>query len=356
MDSPEVEIPEALIPPLDQAAIEAARRRWDQLTKPPGSLGALEALGIRLAGMTGRGIPSLKRKVIFTAAADHGVVAEGVSAYPQAVTRQMVLNFLNGKAAINVLARHVGAQVIVVDAGCIGDFPPLPGLFHCKVRGGTGNLRRESAMRRREASEMLIRGRRLFEQIHREQTVEAVGLGDMGIGNTTASAALTSVLAGAPVPAVVGRGAGLTEAALKRKRRLIEEALVLHSLDPGDPLGVLAAVGGFEIACLAGIAWGAAAHRVPVVLDGFVTSAAALVACRLKPGIRPYLIASHRSVEPGHAVILQALGLAPLLDLSMRLGEGTGAALGLSLCEVAVKLLGEMATFEEAGVSNQEGE
>ncbi|MBI3332622.1 MAG: nicotinate-nucleotide--dimethylbenzimidazole phosphoribosyltransferase [Candidatus Omnitrophica bacterium] len=343
------------IPPLDRQAQEEARRRWDNLTKPVGSLGRLEELGIRIAGITGRPSARIRRKVIFTVAADHGVVAEGVSAYPQEVTLQMVANFLRGGAGINVLARHVGAEVLVVDAGIAGSPDSADGLIHAKVRPGTGNMARGPAMDRAEAEQAIRNGIRIFDDAHRERAIDLVGLGDMGIGNTTASTALTAALTGAKVSEVTGRGTGLVDQQLRRKVQVIEKVLALHRPDPSDPLDCLAKVGGLEIACLAGIALAGAQARVPVVLDGFITSAAALVACRIAPGLSDHLIASHRSVEPGHRILLESMGLVPLFDLQMRLGEGTGAALAFSLVEASLKLLSEMATFSEALVSGPAG-
>ncbi len=341
------------IPLVDEAAQKLARQRWDHLTKPLGSLGRLEELGIRIAGMTGEPILKIKRKVIFTVAADHGVTAEGISAYPQAVTAQMVINFLKGGAAINVLARHAGAEVLVVDAGVAAAIPKMDGLILAKVRLGTANMAKEPAMDRVQARKALETGIRIFEENHRARPIDLVGLGDMGIGNTTASAALTSVLTGTAVAEVTGRGTGLADEMLLKKIQVIERTLALHRPDPNDPIDCLTKVGGLEIGCLAGITLAAAKARVPVVLDGFITSAAALLAYRLIPSVKDYLIASHRSVEPGHRAILNTLELEPLLDLKMRLGEGTGAALCFLLIEASAKLLSEMATFGEAGVSEK---
>ncbi|MBI3323095.1 MAG: nicotinate-nucleotide--dimethylbenzimidazole phosphoribosyltransferase [Candidatus Omnitrophica bacterium] len=345
------------IPPLDLRAQEEARRRWDRLTKPANSLGRLEDLAARIASMTGCAVPRVGRKVLFVAAADHGVAAEGVSAYPQAVTGQMVENFLRGGAAINVLARQAGAQVVVIDAGVIGPSAELRagrsqdsnGVMRCGVRAGSGNLAREPAMSREEAEQILEAGMRIFREAHAARPVGMVGLGDMGIGNTTPAAALTAVLTGVPVAQVTGRGTGVGDGQLLRKVRVIERALALHRPDPGDPVGCLSAVGGLEIGCLAGITLAAAQARIPVMLDGFITTSAALLACRVAPAAG-YLIASHRSVEPGHRVQLEDLGLIPLLDLDLRLGEGTGAALAFMLADSALRLLAEMATFDEAGV------
>lgn len=343
------------IPPLDAQAQQAAQNRLDQLTKPQGSLGRLEELAWKVAGMTGRPIPEIKRKVIFTAAADHGVVAEGVSLFSQAVTTQMVANFLQGGAAINVLARHAGVEVVVVDAGVAGDVVASgDGLRVLKFRPGTGNMAREPAMSRQEAEMILERGIDLLESENKKKKINLVGLGDMGIGNTTASSALAAVFTGRSVSEVTGRGTGLNDVLLQRKIEVIEKALHLHRPNPQDPIAVLSVVGGLEIGCLAGITLGAARHRIPVVVDGFITGAAALLAARIEPKVRDYLIASHQSVEPGHRIVLEALGLTPLLDLKMRLGEGTGAALGMFLVEAAVKIISQMATFESAGVSEKE--
>ena len=342
------------IPPLDLTAMEAAARRWDSLTKPQCSLGRLEALGARIAGMTGQPVPTVGRKVIFTVAADHGVAAEGVSAYPQSVTAQMVLNFLRGGAGINVLARHAGAEVMVVDAGVAGEPLAAPGLISLRVRSRTANMAKEPAMTREEAERSLSNGMRLFREAHRKNGITLIGLGDMGIGNTTASSALTALFTGKPVESVTGRGTGLDDPQLRRKIDVIEQAIRLHRPDPADGLDALAKVGGLEIGCLAGIALAAAQARVPVVLDGFITTAAALTAWRINPAVKEYFIASHRSVEPGHRAALQALELEPLLDLALRLGEGTGAALAFGIIEASVKLLAEMATFGEAGVDQKE--
>ena len=347
-------LPVTPIPPLDRKAMESAARRWDILTKPQGSLGRLEALAVRIAGMTAQAVPEAGRKVVFTVAADHGVAAEGVSAYPQSVTAQMVLNFLRGGAGINVLARHAGAEVIVVDAGVAGEPITAPGLITRRVRAGTANLAREPAMSREEAEQSVKTGMQVFREAQWKKRIGLIGLGDMGIGNTTASSAITALLTDKPVESVTGRGTGLDDDHLSRKTALIERAIRLHHPDPEDGIDVLSKVGGLEIGMLAGIALAAAETRVPVVLDGFITTAAALVAWKLNPAVKDYFIASHRSVEPGHRAALHALELEPLLDLSLRLGEGTGAALAFGLIEASLKLLGEMATFGEAGVDEKE--
>jgi nicotinate-nucleotide--dimethylbenzimidazole phosphoribosyltransferase len=340
------------IRPLDPSWMERAKRRLDRLTKPPGSLGRLEELAAHYVAITEveRPTPPRSRLVVF--AADHGVTAEGVSAYPRAVTAQMVRNFLHGGAAINVLARHVGAEVQVVDIGVAADLAPLAGLSARKVAHGTKNLVLEPAMSRGEAIQALTTGVELARQAAHEG-IGLIGTGEMGIGNTTSSAAVTAVMTGLPVEQVTGRGTGIDEDTYRRKVCVIEKALALYRPDPKDPVGVLAAVGGFELAGLAGLIVGAAAHRIPVVLDGFITGAAALLAVALKAESRDYLIASHRSAEPGHRAVLAALGLRPLLDLDLRLGEGTGACLGISLVCGAIKILTQMATFEDAGVSDR---
>jgi nicotinate-nucleotide--dimethylbenzimidazole phosphoribosyltransferase len=325
----------------------------DRLTKPVGSLGRLEELAARYVAMTGEERPKVPRTAIFTFAADHGVASEGVSAYPSAVTAQMVLNFLRGGAAVNVLASHVGAEVLVVDIGVAHEFGPLPNLVSRKIARGTRNFAREPAMSREEAVRAVEIGIELASQAG-QGGIGLIGTGDMGIGNTTPSAAVTAVLTGQPVATVTGRGTGIDEEGYRRKVGVIERALVLHRPDPNDPLDVLAKVGGLEIAGLAGLILGAVAHRIPVVLDGFIAGAAALIAAGLQPRCCDYMIASHRSVERGHQAALDRLGLKPLLDLDLRLGEGTGACLGISLIQASLKVLTQMATFDEAGVSERE--
>jgi nicotinate-nucleotide--dimethylbenzimidazole phosphoribosyltransferase len=335
---------------LDTSAMTAARGRQDTLTKPQGSLGRLESLSVQLAGIMGRPLPELRHKVIVTMAGDHGVVAEGVSAYPQVVTAQMVHNFLRGGAAINVLARHVGARVVVVDMGVAARLDPHPNLSDKKAAPGTANIACGPAMNHEHAVRAVTAGMEVVES-ELVRGLDILGTGDMGIGNTTPSAAIAAVLTGRPPADLVGRGTGLDDAGLARKTAAVEQAIATNRPDPGDALDVLAKVGGFEIGGLAGAMLAAAAHRRPVVVDGFITSAAAMIAVGVAPRVRPYLIASHRSTELGHRIMLDWLGLEPLLDLDLRLGEGTGAALGISLAEAACRILAEMATFEEAGVS-----
>jgi nicotinate-nucleotide--dimethylbenzimidazole phosphoribosyltransferase len=340
------------IAPLDGAAGRDAQRRLDELTKPPGSLGRLEELAWRLAEITGVCPPRVERPVIFTLAGDHGVVEEGVSAYPQAVTAQMVENFLSGGAAVNVLARHVGARVVVADLGVAAPLAAHPALESRKIAPGTRNMSRGPAMTKAEAQAAIEAGIGMVES-ERGVGLDLIGTGEMGIGNSTAASAMVAALTGARVEDVTGRGTGVDEAGWLRKVRAIERALDANRPEPGDPLGVLAKVGGFEIAGLVGVMLAGAAHRIPVVVDGFIAGAAALAAVRLARDARAVLLASHRSAEPGHRHALEALGLEPYLDLGMRLGEGTGAALCISLCQAAVKLLSEMATFKSAGVSGR---
>ena len=340
------------IKPVDPAWLTKAQERLDSLTKPLGSLGRLEELAARYVAVREEMFPPLERKRIVVFAGDHGVVAEGVSAYPQDVTYQMVYNFLRGGAGINVLARFVGATVEVVDIGVNHDFEPQIGLISRKVAHGTRNLAREPAMTREEALKALWVGVERAREAVREGA-DVLVAGDMGIGNTTPAAALAAVFTGRPGSAVTGRGTGIGYAVWNHKVAVVNRALALHRPDPDDPLGALALVGGLEIAGIAGLILGAAAGRRPLMLDGFIASAGALVAAQLAPAVTDYLIAGHRSVEPGHQTILHKLGLAPLLDLQLRLGEGTGAALGLGLLEAGLKIYKEMATFAEAGVAEK---
>jgi nicotinate-nucleotide--dimethylbenzimidazole phosphoribosyltransferase len=340
----------ARVPVPDTAAAEAARARQAQLTKPAGSLGRLEDLAVALAGSTGRSRPRLPRKAVIVMAADHGVAAAGVSAYPADVTPQMVVNFLRGGAAINALARVAGTRVVVVDMGIAADLPAHPGLVSAKVARGTRNMAEGPAMTRDEAARAVATGIDVIEaEIARG--LDLVATGDMGIGNTTASAAITAVITGVNPAQVTGRGTGLDDDGMLRKVAVIERALAVNRPDPADGLGVLAAVGGFEIGGLAGVILGAAAARVPILLDGFIAGAAALVAATICPAVRPHLVAGHVSVEQGHRVALRWLGLEPLLDLGLRLGEGTGAVLAMPLVDAALAALDEMATFEEAAVA-----
>jgi nicotinate-nucleotide--dimethylbenzimidazole phosphoribosyltransferase len=342
----------AQIQPLDGDAMNAARARQDQLTKPHGALGRLESLSIQMAGVTRQARPRFKQPAIITMAGDHGIVRQGVSAYPSKVTRQMVLNFLRGGAAINVLARHISARVVVVDMGVGSDLPSHPELVNCKIAYGTRDFTIGPAMTRDEARRAVEAG---IEIVTREieRGADIIGTGDMGIGNTTPSSAIVAAITRRPVAEVTGRGTGVDDAGLVRKIATIECALALNQPNPNDALDVLSKVGGFEIGGLAGVMIGAAARRVPVVIDGFISGAAALIAYGLAPSVQPYFVAAHRSVEIGHRAMLAHLRLGPLFDLDMRLGEGTGAALGISICIAACKILDEMATFGEAGVAEK---
>lgn len=341
-----------IIPPLDTSCMASARARQDTLTKPQGSLGRLEELSIQLAGIYAQPIPSIQQKAVIVMAGDHGVVAEGVSAFPQAVTPQMVLNFLNGGAAINVLARQAGARIAIVDMGVAAELPPHPQLLVQKIAPGTQNMAVGPAMTRSQAEQAIRTGIEIVEgEIARG--LDVVAAGDMGIGNTTPSAAIAAALTGQPPAKIAGRGTGLDDAGVQRKIAVIERALVVNRPNSGDGLDVLSKVGGFEIGGLAGVMIGAAARRKPIVVDGFISTAAAMLAVSLCPAVKPYLIAAHRSQENGHRLMLEWLGLRPLLDLDLRLGEGSGAALAFPLLEASLAILHDMATFGEAGVSEK---
>ncbi|WP_281885239.1 nicotinate-nucleotide--dimethylbenzimidazole phosphoribosyltransferase [Paenibacillus sp. YYML68] len=341
------------IEPLCTDAVKQASERLDRLTKPPGSLGRLEELAMQVAGVTGELAPDLSRKAVIVMAADHGVCEEGVSAYPAEVTPQMVMNFVHGGAAVNVLARLVGAEVVCVDVGVNAELSH-PALVHAKVRMGTANMALGPAMSRVEAETAIQAGIGLVSQLA-AQGCRLLATGEMGIGNTTASAAILSVLGGVDVTLATGRGTGIDDARLLHKQAVIQRAIACNAPDASDPIDVLAKVGGLEIAGLVGVILGAARHRCPVVIDGFISSAAALVASRLAPLSKDYMIASHLSQEYGHARLLELIGLKPMLQLDMRLGEGTGAVLAFPLVEAAMRLLNEMATFESAGVSQGDG-
>ena len=344
----------AAIGELDRQAMAKARARVDSLLKPPGSLGRLEEVAVQLAGITGRLFPEIEAKSVIVMAGDHGVVAEGVSAAPQEITYQILPRFIDGTGGIGVLARHVGAKVVVVDIG-VARPVEWPGVVVRKVRPGTGNIARGPAMAREEAVRAVEVGIELA-QAEIDEGADLIATGDMGIGNTTPSSAILCAITGIPVEEAVGRGTMVNDAVLARKREVVAEALKVNRPDPADPLDVLAKVGGLEIAGLTGVILGTAARRVPVLLDGFITGAAALIAAGLCPWARDFIIASHLSEEQAHRHILAALGLRPLLDFNLRLGEGTGAALAMPVVEAAAKILKEMATFAEAGVSDMERE
>lgn len=343
------------IKPLDAQAMAAAEERQGRLTKPTGALGRLEALATQLAGITGKVRPRLADKVVVVMAGDHGVTAEGVSAYPQSVTGQMVLNFLAGGAAINVLARQANTRVVVADLGVASSLPTRPDLLDAKVAFGTANMAHGPAMSREQALQAIENGAAL---IRREinSGLDILGIGEMGIGNTTAAASIATVLTGHDAAELVGRGTGLDDAGLLHKTDVVRRVLARNRPDANDGLDILAKVGGFEIGGLVGAILAAAAHRRPIMVDGFIATAAAMIAVTLAPMVRPYLIAAHRSAEPGHSVMLAWLGLEPLLALDLRLGEGTGAVLGMQVADAACRLLDEMATFGEAGVDGRVGE
>jgi len=338
----------------DARAAEAAAARQDTLTKPPGSLGRLEDLAIRIAGIARTPRPRLEQRLIVVAAGDHGVAARGVSAYPQEVTAQMVLNFLGGGAAINVLAAHAGARVRVVDAGVAAETPEHPALLRLRIGPGTADIAEGPAMSRAAAAAAVAAGIALLQSERAEAGVDIVGCGEMGIGNSTSAAAIIAAATSRPPRAVTGRGTGIDDERFEHKIRAVERALDVNRPDAADGLDLLRTVGGFEIGVLAGVYLAAAAEGIPAVVDGLISGAAALVAVAIAPEARSALIASHRSAEPGHTATLEHLRLEPLLDFGMRLGEGSGAALGISLCVAACQVLDEMATFAEAGVSDSD--
>lgn len=332
---------------------EAAGARLDNLTKPKGSLGRLEEFAQRLVAISGQDAPPpFSGKAIFTFAGDHGVAEEGVSLYPKEVTEQMVHNFLRGGAGINVLSRHAGIDVVVIDIGVDCDFPEQEGLLVKKVVRGTRNIRKGPAMTRDEAEACIDTGIGVALD-YAEKGYTLFGTGDMGIANTTPSSAIASVLTGAPVSKVTGRGTGITDEALLHKIRVIEDAIACNKPDPKDPVDVLSRVGGAEIGGIAGLILGAASRRIPVVIDGFISTAGAMIAYSIEPAVRDYMFAAHNSVEAGHGIMLEKMGMRPILDLGLRLGEGTGAALAMFIVEAGLKIYREMATFSEANVSRE---
>ncbi|MDA8215534.1 MAG: nicotinate-nucleotide--dimethylbenzimidazole phosphoribosyltransferase [Nitrospiraceae bacterium] len=340
------------INPLNKEWYVLAQKHLDNLTKPLGSLGRLEEFAKRLVAIAENKSPILDKKVIFTFAGDHGVTEEGVSAYPKEVTQQMVFNFIRGGAGINVLARHAGAEVIVVDIGVDHDFDEIEGLVKMKVIRGTENFVKAPAMTRDEAIRCLEVGIELANG-YAKKGCKIFGTGEMGIGNTTPSSAIASVLTGKAVSEVTGKGTGITDESLKRKVIVIEEGIKLNKPNPDDAIDVLSKVGGAEIGGIAGLVLGAAANRIPVVIDGFISTAGALIAYCIKPAVKDYMFAAHNSVEIGHKAMLDRMGLEPILDLDLRLGEGTGAALAMLVIEAGLKIYKEMATFGEAGVSSE---
>ncbi len=341
------------IPAPDASWEERAWARLDSLTKPPRSLGYLEDVAQRLAVLQRTEKPSVRRKAIVLMAGDHGVTAQGVSPYPSEVTAQMVANIAAGGAAINQLAKHAGAQVLLVDVGVANPLPNAYGVVRARVADGTADMSQGPAMTRDETLSAIRVG---IEEVAAlaEEGLDLVGTGEMGIGNTTASAAITSVLTCVDSADVVGPGAGLDDEGIRHKIDVVRRAIEVNIPDPLDALDTLMKVGGLEIAGIVGVVLGAASLGIPVVSDGYISGAAALVALHMAPAIRPWLFASHRSAEPGHAVVLEALGVRPVLQLDMRLGEGTGAALAMELMDAACAVMSGMATFAEAGVAERE--
>jgi len=342
------------VKPLDEKAMQKARARLDVLTKPQGSLGRMEDLAVQLAGIHGDFFPVGSRKRVVVMAADHGVTEEGISAYPSEVTAQMVANFTGGGAAINVFGRQGGVEVEVIDMGVKVD-NNLPGVKRVRVKAGSDNFRRRPAMSRREALAAVSAGMECAREAA-DDGIRVLATGEMGIGNTTASSAVMAAISGYETSLVVGRGTGLDDEKLLHKQKVVSAALKMHAPDPEDPLGVLSLVGGLEIAALAGLIIGAASRRLPVVVDGFISSTAALAATKMCPRAWPYLVPSHLSAESGHALLMDYLNLKPYLHMGMRLGEGTGAVLAMHLIEAAARVTLEMATFEDARVSNKEEE
>ena len=347
------------IRPADADAMRRAEARQGNLTKPPGSLGRLEEVSIRLAGIYGTERPSIGGKAVIVAAGDHGVVAQGVTGYPQEVTAQMVLNFLAGGAAISVMSRRLGIRQVIVDAGVAAEIPAFAGMTgdvefrSLKIGRGTADISQGPAMSREQAVQCLEAGINLAVEVI-ESGVDLLATGDMGIGNTTASSAITAAVTGRPPEETTGEGTGRTPEEMQHKIGVVRTALEVNAPDANDGVSLLSAVGGFEIGVLAGVILGAAMMRKPVLVDGFISGAAALVANAVCPAARDYMLPSHVSAERGHRAALAGLGLTPLLDLGMRLGEGTGAALAMPIVEAAAATLSEMATFAEAGVSDRE--
>jgi nicotinate-nucleotide--dimethylbenzimidazole phosphoribosyltransferase len=339
------------IQPVDLNAGEQARRYVDTLTKPPGSLGALEDLAVQLSAITGKLKPSVTPAAVIVFAADHGVAGEGVSAFPQEVTAQMVANFANGGAAINVFARQIGARIEVVDVGVASELA-LPGVVNAKVRSGTANMLTDDAMQMEEALAAIDAGIAAVKRAS-EAGSQCIIVGEMGIANTTASSAMLAAFTEQPVASLVGTGTGINSAQQAHKINVIERAISARQASPEQPLTVLAKLGGLEIAAMTGAYLGAASLRLPTIVDGFIAIVAALTACRVCPAVRGYLVFGHRSQEPGHALALAALEAKPLLDLGMRLGEGSGAALAYPLLQAAAAMMAEMATFTDAGISDK---
>lgn len=340
------------IQPLDEKAMRFAEKRQNTLTKPQGSLGRLESLSIQLAGITGQEFPKINNKLVLLMAGDHGVVDEGVSAYPQDVTGQMVLNIVSGGAAVSVLARQCGAKVLVVDMGIKTDLEPKENLLVKKIAHGTGNIARGPAMSREQAEKAILIGEEIINK-EVEVGLDIFATGEMGIGNTTPSAAIALLLTKKPAGQIVGRGTGVSDIGLQKKIAAIRNAILVNNPNEKDGIDILSKIGGFEIAGLTGAILGAAANRKPIVIDGFISTAAAMIAVVLVPGVRDYLIAGHKSAEIGHGLMLEWLKLTPIFNLGLRLGEGSGAVLAFPVVEAACRILHEMASFDEAGVSQK---
>ena len=340
------------ITPPDAKIHAAALQRLRDQARPAGSLGMLESLSARLAAIHHTIDVRLTNKVVVTCAGDHGIVAEGVSLFPSEVTPQMVYNFVAGGASINVLAKHANARVLVADLGVNHDFAPDLPIFHKKVRKGTGNFAVEPAMTHTEAIRSIEAGIEIVDELLANSPIDLLGTGDMGIGNTSPSTAIIAAFSGLPLEELVGRGTGVDDQGLERKCQAIQRGLDLHQPDPANPINVLAKVGGCEIGGLAGLVIGAASHGIPVVCDGLISTAGALIACKLAPAAKDYLFASHDSVEVGHHFMHQQLGLEPILDLQFRLGEGTGAAVAMELLDLATRVLCDIKTFEEVAIQD----
>lgn len=338
------------IPPFDHNSANSARDRQNNLIKPTGSLGRLEEISIQIAGIQGKVNPSVGKKSVIVMAADHGVCVEGVSAYPSDVTRQMVKSLLAGKAAISAIAGVAGARVRVVDIGVDFDFPASENLDNRKIVRGTANMAEGPAMTQEQVLNAIAIGMEIGEE-EAAKGVELIAIGEMGIGNTTAASAIISTITGVPVSTVTGRGTGLDNCGLNRKVAVVEKAIAVNQPDPSDPLDVLMKLGGLEIAGLVGVILGAAIHRIPIVVDGVISSSAALIAYEMHPELRMFFLAGHKSVEPGQRAVFERIGIKPILDMNMRLGEGTGAVLACNIIDSACHVLNEMGTFDELGVS-----
>ncbi len=337
---------------LDEDTFKAAKERLANQAKPAKSLGIMEDISARLAAIKGTINVQLTNKRIVTCAGDHGVTQEGISLFPADVTPQMVYNFAAGGASVNVIGNHAGAIVKAADLGVNHDFDPDLQIFHKKIRHGTANFTKEPAMTRAEAIQSIEAGIEIVNELEAEQRVDLLGTGDMGIGNTTPSSAIIAAFSGINVEKLTGRGTGIDDAALANKVKVIKTGLDLHQPDPKDPIDVLSKVGGLEIGGLAGLVLGAAARGIPVICDGLISTAGALIACELAPYAKNYLFASHKSVEVGHTFMHQRLGLEPLIDLQFRLGEGTGAAVCMELLDLSTRILADIKTFEEVGISD----